>query len=145
VVTIARSGQNINGGTASLTLGAGSATAPISTRIVSDGTNYFANAIAGAGGGGSITGSGLTSGNVYYYISNALYPASAYYLSATATFTGSSAIVAATNTFFAGVPIQFSNSGGALPTGVSAATTYYVVSTGLSGSQFEFSATPGGS
>lgn len=43
VVTIARSGQNINGGTSSLTLSAGSATAPTSSQIWSDGTNYFAN------------------------------------------------------------------------------------------------------
>ena len=42
VVTIARSGQNINGGTSSLTLGAGSATAPNSGTVISDGTNYFA-------------------------------------------------------------------------------------------------------
>lgn len=42
VVTIARSGQNINGGTTSLTLGAGSATAPTSATVISDGTNYFA-------------------------------------------------------------------------------------------------------
>lgn len=41
VVTIARSGQNINGGTASLTLPAASATAPTDAFIVSDGTNYF--------------------------------------------------------------------------------------------------------
>ena len=43
VVTIARSGQNINGGTTSLTLQAGSATAPTAGTIWSDGTNYFAN------------------------------------------------------------------------------------------------------
>ena len=41
VVTIARSGQNINGGTASLTVPAASATAPSAAWIVSDGTNYF--------------------------------------------------------------------------------------------------------
>jgi len=42
VVTIARSGQNINGGTSSLTLPAATATAPTSADIYSDGTNYFA-------------------------------------------------------------------------------------------------------
>lgn len=42
VVTIARSGQNINGGTTSLTLPAGSATAPTMAFVVSDATNYFA-------------------------------------------------------------------------------------------------------
>jgi hypothetical protein len=40
-VTVARSGQNINGGTASIILGQASATGPTSTRIISDGTNYF--------------------------------------------------------------------------------------------------------
>lgn len=54
VVTIARSGQNINGGTSSLTLGAASATAPQSTTIISDGTNYFATGIAGNGGVASV-------------------------------------------------------------------------------------------
>lgn len=41
VVTIVRSGQNINGGTTSLTLPAASATAPTDAWIVSDGSNYF--------------------------------------------------------------------------------------------------------
>jgi hypothetical protein len=43
VVTIARSGQNINGAAANYTLNAGSASAPTSTTIESDGTNYFAS------------------------------------------------------------------------------------------------------
>lgn len=42
IVTIARSGQNINGGTSSLTLSAASATATTGAFIVSDGTNYEA-------------------------------------------------------------------------------------------------------
>lgn len=42
VVTIARSGQNINGGTTSLTLAAASATAPTGAYVVSDGANYEA-------------------------------------------------------------------------------------------------------
>lgn len=55
-VTIARSGQNINGGTASLTLAAGSATAPTSLEVWSDGTNYFSSGAAGSSSGaGSIT------------------------------------------------------------------------------------------
>jgi len=41
-VTIARSGQNINGGTTSLTLPAGSATDPAYAFILSDGTHYLA-------------------------------------------------------------------------------------------------------
>lgn len=51
VVTIARSGQNINGGTASITLPAASAGAPASAHIVSDGANYFAETSVGASGG----------------------------------------------------------------------------------------------
>jgi hypothetical protein len=67
-VTIARSGQNINGGTTSLTLGAASATAPQSTVVCSDGTNYFTAAVAGATGAGggnmSFTGTQVTNGVV---------------------------------------------------------------------------------
>lgn len=43
VVTIARSGQNINGGTTSLTIPAASATAAASAFVSSDGTNYFSS------------------------------------------------------------------------------------------------------
>jgi hypothetical protein len=46
VVTIARSGQNINGGTTSLTVPAASATAPTMATVWSDGTNYFASQAA---------------------------------------------------------------------------------------------------
>jgi hypothetical protein len=48
VVTIARSGQNINGGTASLSIPAASATAPTSATVFSDGTNYFVSLVAGS-------------------------------------------------------------------------------------------------
>jgi len=62
VVTIARSGQNINGGTTSLTLPAGSATAPTSAFVMSDGTNYFADVkgSASAGFDAITTGSNTT-------------------------------------------------------------------------------------
>lgn len=53
VVTIARSGQNINGGTTSLTLPAASATAPSDAEIWSDGTNYFSK--FGSGTSGTVT------------------------------------------------------------------------------------------
>lgn len=55
-VTIARSGQTINGGTGSLALPAASATAPTYAEITSDGTNYFASLFAGAGGAITING-----------------------------------------------------------------------------------------
>jgi len=60
-----------------------------------------------------------------------------------ATFTSGSASISATNTFSAGEQIQFLTTGG-LPTGFSTGTTYYVLSTGLSTSAFEVSATSGG-
>jgi hypothetical protein len=41
VVTIARSGQNLNGGTSNITLAASAANLPTSAFIYSDGTNYF--------------------------------------------------------------------------------------------------------
>ena len=44
----------------------------------------------------------------------------------------------------AGSPISFTTTG-ALPTGVTAGTTYYVISTGLTADAFQFSATVGGS
>lgn len=42
VVTIARSGQNLNGGTGNVVLSSASAGVPTSSLVVSDGTNYFA-------------------------------------------------------------------------------------------------------
>lgn len=65
MVTIARSGQNINGGTSSLTLAAGSATSPTSATVVSDGTNYEAST-AGTAVGLSISGWYITDGSNYY-------------------------------------------------------------------------------
>jgi hypothetical protein len=50
VVTIARTDTNLNGGTASIVLPAGSASAPTGITVFSDGTNYFAQPY-GAGGG----------------------------------------------------------------------------------------------
>lgn len=59
VISIVRSGQNINGGTSSLTLPAGSATAPTGAFVLSDGTNYIAQvfgSVAGAPPTGSAGG-----------------------------------------------------------------------------------------
>lgn len=60
VVTLARSGQNINGAAANLTGTAGSATAPTGWRVFSDGANYFAEVIGG-GGAGTVTTTGSPS------------------------------------------------------------------------------------
>ncbi len=52
VVTVAHSGQTLNGGSGSLTLAAGSSTAPTGLLVISDGTNYVAQPLGGSGGGG---------------------------------------------------------------------------------------------
>ena len=64
--------------------------------------------------------------------------------SGTATFTNGSASIGFTNTFVPGQVIYFTTSS-ALPTNFLANTPYYVLSTALSGSNIEVSATPGGS
>lgn len=43
----------------------------------------------------------------------------------------------------AGTPVKFSTTG-ALPTGITAGTTYYVIAAGLTANSFQISATPGG-
>lgn len=55
----------------------------------------------------------------------------------------SPAVVTYTNTFAANDPVVFSTTG-ALPTGLTVGTTYYVGASGLSGSAFSVSATAGG-
>ena len=45
VVTVARSGQNINGATTSYVIGAGTSVSPNWVKIWSDGTNYFADGL----------------------------------------------------------------------------------------------------
>ena len=49
------------------------------------------------------------------------------------------------NQLAAGMAIQFQNSGGALPTGISANSTYYITHVGFTHADFQFSATLGGS
>ena len=56
----------------------------------------------------------------------------------------SPAVITITNTCAAGDMVVFSTTS-ALPTGLTAGTTYYVIAAGLSSSQFEVSATSGGS
>jgi hypothetical protein len=62
----------------------------------------------------------------------------------TVTFTNTSAVIAGTNSYTAGQVVEF-NTTGTLPTNFATNTPYYVISTGLSSSQFEVSATSGGS
>jgi hypothetical protein len=56
----------------------------------------------------------------------------------------SPAVITTSNSFAAGQPVVFLTAG-YLPPGIVAGTTYYVIATGLSGSSFQISATPGGS
>ena len=53
VVTVAASGQNMNGSAASQSLAAGSASAPTGLLVISDGTNYEAQPFGKSSGGGS--------------------------------------------------------------------------------------------
>ena len=62
----------------------------------------------------------------------------------TVTFTNSSASISGTNSYVAGQVVNFNTTGG-LPTNFATGTPYYVISTGLSSSAFEVSATLGGS
>lgn len=62
----------------------------------------------------------------------------------TATFTNGSASIGMTNNFAAGDMVTLSTTS-ALPTNFAVNTTYYVISTGLSGTTFQLSATAGGS
>ena len=55
VVTVAASGQNINGSATSQTLGAGSASAPTGLLVFSDGTNYEAQVYGASSGAGANT------------------------------------------------------------------------------------------
>jgi hypothetical protein len=61
-VTVARSGQNINGGTTSLTLNPGSATSPSYALVESDGTNYEASVQQGLASPGAIGGTTAAAG-----------------------------------------------------------------------------------
>jgi hypothetical protein len=60
-----------------------------------------------------------------------------------AIFSNGSAIISCTNTFIAHQTVQFTTTG-TLPTNFALNTSYYVLTTGLSGTQFEVSATDGG-
>lgn len=90
VVTLARSGQNINGAAANLTGTAGSATAPTGWYVVSDGTNYVANVLGGGTGGGTtVTAAApyLEIGSTFYVARNmapATKPTSPTYLNSVA-------------------------------------------------------------
>lgn len=65
---------------------------------------------------------------------------------ATATFTSASPTVVTVTAhgYVPGQVLQFSNAGGALPTGITAATNYYVLATALAVNTFEISLTAGG-
>ncbi len=62
----------------------------------------------------------------------------------TATFSTSTPVITATQTLSANQAVIVSNSGGALPAGLAAQTTYYVLPASLSGSGFELSTVQNG-
>jgi len=135
VVTIARSGQNINGAAANLTLAAGSASAPTSALVVSDGTNYFAQLFGVAGGAsvssfsgdGALLNNSASTGGVTASLANAA--AHKYWGNPTGSTTAPaySSIVAAdlpSNVRVRSIGAGFVNGGSAL---VAGATTYFTV------------------
>lgn len=66
------------------------------------------------------------------------------YKTSTVTIATPGVVSQALHGLVAGTPIVFATTG-ALPTGITAGVTYYVISAGLTGSAFQFSATYGGS
>jgi hypothetical protein len=118
VVTIARSGQNINGGTASLTVAAGTATAPTGAHVVSDGTNY--EAALWGGGNGSLNfpltvGGTANSGGIPYFSSATTLTSSAALTSYGVLFGGGAG--GAPTSSAAGTSGQLLNSGGSSANG----------------------------
>lgn len=63
---------------------------------------------------------------------------------ATVTIASPAVVTRVAHGFASGQPIKFSTTG-ALPTGITAGTTYFVIAAGLAADTFEFSATVGGS
>jgi hypothetical protein len=93
----------------------------------------------------TIPGAGASGGPLNATISSVQGGAATLSTTATAAVAGTvtitianPAVVSFTNSFIAGQPVVF-NTTGALPTGITAGTVYYVISAGLSGSAFEIS------
>lgn len=145
IVVAAVSGGNVLlSGTTAIPNGTTATTQTLGDNTTKIATDAFVLANAGSGNGGTITGSGLTTGSAYYNIGGTLTPANAYGIPSalTVTFTNGSANIASVgNTLIVGAAVQFQTTG-SLPTNFSTATTYYVIT---SGSPFTVSATYGGS
>jgi hypothetical protein len=107
------------------------------------------NAIGGAcsENGIFLEGHGGNSTGCLPYVNGAVYRVNAQqnvgHAALTVTFSNGSAIISATNSLAVNEAVRLSTTG-SLPTNFAAATPYFVISTGLSGSQFELSATQGG-
>ena len=111
------------------------------------GTNGNITVVSITASGGTQGGMLINTGIVPHGLNNTsvvrLINATGTSVSTTAGFSNGSAVITATNTFVAGQPVKFTTTG-TLPTNFSTSTQYYVISTGLSGSQFEVSASIGG-
>lgn len=105
---------------------------------------YSAGAWGSIGGGSGATGAGQD--NVF--VENDKYQTTSYTLGQSGLTPctisiATPAVITQGNTFLGGEEVFFQTSG-ALPTGLTANTTYFVISTGLTGSAFQVSATRGG-
>lgn len=103
----------------------------------------------GANGWGNIGGGAVGGGSDAAMYENDVLVTTSYTIGQSALTTctisiASPAVITMTNTFVAGQPVRFTTTG-ALPTGLSTGSVYYVLATGLSGSSFRVSTTVGGS
>lgn len=130
VVTITRSGQNINGGVTSLTLPASSATSPSGAHIVSDGTNYEA-ALYG----------GTSSGSAFSALTGATNTTAAMVVGTGASLatSGSGTIAATTTANLAGTGVDYA------PYQSASGTTSYITAPTTSGHVFVYAWQPSGS
>ncbi len=130
VVTIARSGQNINGGTASYLVQSGSALVPSRARVVSNGTDYFieggfTNPMTAAGDTIYAGTTGLPArlaGAAGIYRSSGTVPSYAE-LSGDVTTSGSNVTTLIANQKIRGVGASFDGGGSALTTSALAYVT----------------------
>jgi len=131
-------------------LSSGDIPAGAAVTIIYDGTQFQLSSGAGSssGGGGSGSGGATGAGTDQVFYENDKLATGSYTIGNAAiniacTFTNGSAVVTAANTFVADQPVRF-NTAGTLPTNFSTSAFYYVISTGLSSSAFQVSATIGG-
>lgn len=142
-ITIDPNGAELIDGSATLTLG------PNKTCIiVCDGTQFFSIGLSGSSSGGGGAAGGGTDG---VFLETDQLATQDYTLGQDSMVSGLTVTIAtpavftlAGHGFVAEQPVFFKTTG-ALPTGLSVDTGYYVISTGLTANSFQVSATVGGS